>query len=165
MRHHLYNPNFTFQKEPIEFNKYTDLNILKYCLGASMYMPGTKDFTNKIFTNWLPGLTSMVMCFEDACPEDQVALAEENTLKMLESLGQALEEGRISYERIPLIFCRVRNMEQFRSFAERLTPRQVRVLAGINFPKFNTKNGWEYFSYLKELNEKFSRDYLWDADY
>lgn len=156
MRHHLYNPNFTFQKEPIEFNKYTDLNILKYCLGASMYMPGTKDFTNKIFTNWLPGLTSMVMCFEDACPEDQVALAEENTLKMLESLGQALEEGRISYERIPLIFCRVRNMEQFRSFAERLTPRQVRVLAGINFPKFNTKNGWEYFSYLKELNEKFS---------
>ena len=156
MRHHLYNPNFIFQKEPIEFNKYTNLNILKYCLGASMYMPGTKDFTNKIFTNWLPGLTSMVMCFEDACPEDEVELAEANTLRMLESLGQALEEGRLSYERIPLIFCRVRNMEQFRSFAEQLTPRQVRVLAGINFPKFNTRNGWEYFSYLKELNERFS---------
>jgi citrate lyase beta subunit len=29
------------------------------------------------------------------------------------------------------------------------------VLAGINFPKFNTSNGEEYYNHLKELNEKF----------
>lgn len=156
MKHHMYNKDFVFQKEPIEFNKYTDLEVLKYCLGASMYMPGTKDFTQKILSNAMPALTSMVMCFEDACPEDQVELAEENTLQMLDKLGEALEEGNITYSTLPLIFCRVRNMKQFVSFAERLNERSVKVLAGINFPKFNTSNGWKYFNYLKKLNDKFS---------
>ena len=40
-------------------------------------------------------------------------------------------------------------------FAERLTPKQARVLCGFNFPKFNTRNGEGYFNYLKELNERF----------
>lgn len=155
MKHHMYNPDFVFQKEPIEFNKYTDLDILKYCLGASMYMPGTKNFTSKILTNAMPGLTSIVMCFEDACPEDEVEHAEKNTLHMLDDIGAALEKGDLTYGKVPLIFCRVRNMKQFRSFAEQLTARQIKVLAGINFPKFNTSNGEEYFAYLKELNEKF----------
>ena len=37
MRHQLYNPEFKFYKEPEEFNKYTDISMLKYCLGATMY--------------------------------------------------------------------------------------------------------------------------------
>ncbi len=156
MRHHRYNPDFVFQKDPIEFNKYTDSRLLKYCLGASMYMPGTKDFTEKILTNQMAGLTSMVMCFEDACPENEVSSAEKNTLDMLDTIGIALESEEITYETVPLIFCRIRNMEQFHSFAEQLTPRMVKVLAGINFPKFNTSNGEAYFAYLKELNERYS---------
>ena len=156
MRHQKYNPEFVFQKAPEEFNKYTKLDMLKYCLGATMYMPGTKDFTEKILRNAIPGLTSMVMCFEDACPEEQVEEAETNTLSMLDRISTALENGEITYENIPLIFCRVRNIEQFKRFGEILTKKQIKVLAGINFPKFNTLNGWEYFSYLKSLNEKFS---------
>lgn len=156
MRHQKYNPEFVFQKAPEEFNKYTKLDMLKYCLGATMYMPGTKDFTEKILRNAIPGLTSMVMCFEDACPEEQVEEAETNTLSMLDRISTALENGEITYENIPLIFCRVRNIEQFKRFGEKLTKKQIKVLAGINFPKFNTLNGWEYFSYLKSLNEKFS---------
>ena len=46
MRHYLYNPDFKFVKDPVEFNKYTDRNVLQYCLGAAMYMPGHKDFTD-----------------------------------------------------------------------------------------------------------------------
>lgn len=156
MKHHMYHPGFQFQREPMEFDKYTELYSLKYCLGASMYMPGTKDFTEKILRNAMPGLTSMIMCFEDACPEDDVTQAEMNTLQMLDALGRALEKGDITFHTLPLIFCRVRSMEQFISFAERLTARQVSVLAGFNFPKFNTLNGEEYFSYLKMLNHKFS---------
>ena len=44
MRHHLYNPDFKFVVEPEVFDKYTDRELLQYCLGATMYMPGTKDF-------------------------------------------------------------------------------------------------------------------------
>lgn len=155
MRHHKYNKDFKFVLPPTEFNKYSEKSILQYCLGATMYMPGTKDFANKILNNELPGLTSMVLCFEDACPEKDVTKAEDNTIRLLEILADALEEGTISYEDIPLIFCRVRSVEQFRNFAKSLTKRQCKILAGFNFPKFTNECGEEYFAYLKELNEQF----------
>lgn len=155
MRHHRYNPDFKFVVDPIDFDKYTDKGILQYCLGATMYMPGTKDFASKILSCTMPGLTSMVLCFEDACPEEDVLAAEENVHNLLNQVSDAIENGEISYDNIPLIFCRIRNFEQFKHFAEGLTKKQVKVLAGINFPKFNSSNAELYFSYLKELNEKF----------
>ena len=48
MIHHQYNPGYKFVKAPIDFNKYTDRSILQYCLGATMYMPGTNDFAQSI---------------------------------------------------------------------------------------------------------------------
>ena len=155
MRHHRYNHDYTFVKEPEEFNKYSDREFLQYCLGAGMYMPGIKDFTKKILDNAMPGLTSMVMCFEDACPEDKVPEAEENVLNMLSTLSDAVESGQLDINDIPLIFCRVRNIEQFHHFSSRLNKQQVKMLAGFNFPKFNSENGEVYFYHLKELNEKF----------
>ena len=99
-----------------------------------------------------PGLTTMVFCFEDACAESDVPAAEENVLATLDALGTAIENNEISQDDIPLIFCRIRNMEQFRSFASRLTPKMAKALVGINFPKFNSENGEEYFAYLKKLS-------------
>lgn len=155
MRHHLYNPNFKFVKEPEEFNKYTDRSVLQFCLGASMYMPGHKDFIDAILTHKYPGLTSMVMCFEDACKIEDVPKAEANSLHTLDVLSQKLEDGEISYADIPLLIFRVRNLEQFKHFAEQLKPRYLKVLTGFNFPKFNSDNGEGYFAYLKELNDHF----------
>lgn len=155
MRHHKYSPGFSFVVEPEEFDKYTDKSLLQYCLGATIYMPGTKDFAEKILRHEIPELTSMVFCFEDACPEDQVEQAEQNVLSTLDRLADALDGGELSYEDIPLIFCRVRNQKQFEHFAEQLTKHQVQVLTGINFPKFNTHNGSIYLEYLESLNKKF----------
>ena len=155
MRHHLYNPNFKFVVEPENFNKYTDRELLQYCLGATMYMPGTKDFAPKILSGPMPGLTTMVMCFEDACPEEQVEEAEENVHRLLDRVTDAVESGTLSEDRVPLIFVRVRNLEQFKHFGNELTKHQIKSLCGINFPKFNADNGHEYYSYLKELNERF----------
>ena len=155
MRHHLYNPDFKFIVEPEEFNKYTDREILQYCLGATMYMPGTKDFTPKILSGAMPGLTTTVLCFEDACPEEQVPQAEENVHKLLDAVTNAVEEGALSADRVPLIFVRIRNLAQFKHFGEALTLHQAKSLCGINFPKFNAENGYEYFAYLADLNERF----------
>lgn len=155
MRHHLYNPDFKFVKEPEEFNKYTDRSVLQFCLGASMYMPGHKDFIDAILTHKYPGLTSMVMCFEDACKIEDVPRAEENSLHTLDVLSQKLEDGEITYADIPLLIFRVRNLEQFKHFAEQLKPRYLKVLTGFNFPKFNSDNGEGYFAYLQELNNRF----------
>ncbi len=155
MKHHLYNPGFSFVINPEEFNKNTERELLQYCLGATMYMPGTKDFAEKIINRRMPGLTTMVMCFEDACPEEDVEAAEENVHSMLERIFDAVADGEMDAGNIPLIFCRIRNIEQFKHFAKGLTKKQVQILTGINFPKFNTENGGEYLRYLKELNELY----------
>ncbi len=155
MKHHLYNPGFKFVKEPVEFNKYTDRNVLQYCLGATMYMPGHKDFTDAILTKKYPGLTAMVMCFEDACRLEDVPRAEENSIHTLDVLSEKLEKGDISYADIPLLIFRVRNIDQFKHFASKLKSRHMKVLTGFNFPKFNTENGEAYYAYLKELNDQF----------
>lgn len=155
MRHHQYNPDFTFVEQPIEFDKHTDREQLQYCLGASMYMPGIKDFTDKILHKSMPALTTMVMCFEDACPEDRVEEAEKNVLHLLETIYDAISSGKLDANDVPLIFCRVRSIDEFHHFSAMLNEKHVKILAGFNFPKFNSENGEVYCYHLKELNERF----------
>ncbi|MCD7955163.1 MAG: HpcH/HpaI aldolase/citrate lyase family protein [Lachnospiraceae bacterium] len=155
MRHHQYNPDYPFIKEPIDFDKYTDRGLLQYCLGATMYMPATKDFADAIIHKKYAGLTSMVMCFEDACKEEDVPTAEENCIELLNKLAEELENGAFLYKDLPLIFFRVRTVEQFQHFGSLLKPEHIRLITGFNFPKFNAENGDAYFLYLRELNDRF----------
>lgn len=155
MRHHQYNPDFKFVIPPEDFDKYTDRELLQYCPGATMYMPGTKDFTPKILNGDMPGLTTIVLCFEDSCPDDRVEEAENNVCRLLERVTEAVISGRLAADQVPLIFVRIRDSEQFSRFADKLTPRMVKSLCGINFPKFTADNGSGYFSLLRELNTRF----------
>ena len=155
MKHHQYNPNYNFVKAPIDFNKYTDRELLQYCLGATMYMPGTKDFAHAVIDRKYPGLTSMVMCFEDACKEEDVPAAEINCIHVLDTLADCVDNGTLEYEDIPLIFFRVRSVEQFKHFASMLKPRHIKYLCGFNFPKFNSLTAAPYMEHLVELNAKF----------
>ena len=154
MRHHNYQPDSKFVELPIDFDKHTDQSLLRYCLGATMYMPGTKDFLNAILTKKYPGLTSLVLCFEDACREEDVPAAELNVLHILDELNRAIDEGNISAGDIPLLIIRVRNIEQFKEFTARLSLSQLNLLTAFNFPKFNKSNGEAYYAHLKELNDK-----------
>lgn len=154
MKHHMYNRNYKFVQDPVEFNKHTPKEFLQYCLGATLYMPATKDFARVIVNKEMLGLTSMVMCFEDAIKEDDVPAAEKNALSTLEKLLQALENGLLEENDIPLIFFRVRNPEQFRSFAEKIKKEHLSVFCGFVFPKFNTINGILFYNELKRLIDR-----------
>ena len=154
MRHQRYNPDFSFVVEPEHFNKYTDRDLLQYCLGATMYMPGYKDFLEKILDNSMPGLTTMVLDFEDACPEERVPEAMENVHTLFAAVTDADDSGRLDADLVPLIFVRIRDLAQFKAFGSKLTKKEARSLCGINFPKFNAENGYEYFAYLLDLNEQ-----------
>ncbi len=156
MRHHANQPSSKFIMEPVDFNKYTEHGLLRYCLGATMYMPGTKDFLQPILTKKYPGLTSMVMCFEDACKEELVPEAEQNVINLLDSLNEELDKGTIKYDEIPLIIFRVRNIDQFKHFSSMLRPEHIHLVTAFNFPKFNSQNGQAYFDHLEELNKRFS---------
>lgn len=153
MRHHQYKPGFSFVSEPVEFDKYTERELLQYCLGATLYMPGTKDITPSILNKRLLGLTSMVMCFEDSIREDQLSLAEDNVINVLNTLSEALSSNGIDRKDIPLIFLRVRNNEQFIRFTGRLTEKHTQILTGFVFPKFTSVNGYPYLNHLRLLNE------------
>ena len=155
MKHHLYNKNYNFVKEPEYFDKYTNRSVLQYCLGATMYMPGTKDFAQAIIDKKYLGLTSMVMCFEDACKEEDVPAAEINSVHLLDVISEKINSGALSYDDIPLIFFRVRNVEQFKHFSSMLKKEHMKVICGFNFPKFNSSNARLYLSHLKFLNEEF----------
>lgn len=153
MRHHMYNPGFNFVKAPMEFNKSTERDTLQYCLGATLYMPGTKDIREKVINHELP-VTSFVMCCEDAIKEEDLPAAEQNILDTMDYFADQIEAGRITQDDIPLIFMRVRNPEQFKSFAARMTKRQSDILTGFNFPKFNSKNALGVLRTLVETNAR-----------
>ena len=137
----------------MEFNKNTDRDTLQYCLGGTLYMPGTKDIKEKVLNHQLP-VTSFVMCCEDAIKEEDLPAAEQNILDTMDFFATEIEEGRLSINDIPLIFVRVRNPQQFKTFAARLTKKQASVLTGFNFPKFNSKNALGVMQTLLETNNR-----------
>lgn len=149
----MYNPGFNFVKAPMEFNKNTERDTLQYCLGATLYMPGTKDIRDKVVKHELP-VTSFVMCCEDAIKEEDLPVAEQNILDTMDYFADQIEAGHITQNDIPLIFMRVRNPEQFKGFAARMTKRQADVLTGFNFPKFNSKNALGVLRTLVETNAR-----------
>ena len=155
MIHHKYNSSFKFVKEPEAFDKYSEKDFLRFCLGATMYMPGTKVFAPAILSKKYLGLTSMTLDFEDACKYEEVAEAERNSVALLNVLNDAIDHETFSYEDLPLIVFRVRSIEQFQHFASLLNKDHIRLITGFNFPKFNTVNGRYYFEILGELNVKF----------
>ncbi len=153
MRHHSYNPNFNFIKSPVEFNKYTDRDTLQYCLGATLYMPGTKDIKEKVLHHQLD-VTSLVMCCEDAIKEEDLPIAEQNILDHMDFFADKIAAGELTHDDIPLIFVRVRNPEQFERFASRMTVKQASVLTGFNFPKFSSKNALRVLQTLVNVNNR-----------
>ena len=156
MKHNQYNENFKFVKEPEEFNKFTDKDFLQYCLGGTLYMPGTKNIVDKILTKNMNHVTSLVMCFEDAIEEKDVNMAEGNVLSHLDTIFEAVSKNKISIDDIPLIFLRVRNTEQFERFAKRLTANQGSMLSGFVFPKFYSANAHLYLQRLEFLNNELN---------
>jgi citrate lyase beta subunit len=154
MRHHQYNKNFKFVLDPLQFDKNTEKELLQYCLGATLYMPGTKAISPKILNGEMNEITSIVMCFEDAIREEDLTNAELNVLSHLDTIADAIDNKTIEHKDNPLTFLRVRNPEQFRGFAKRLTKKQASVLSGFVFPKFYSNNANEYLQLLEQLNKE-----------
>ncbi len=153
MKHHGYNKGFNFVKSPVDFNKYTDRDTLQYCLGATLYMPGTKDIKEKVVNHQLD-VTSLVMCCEDAIKEEDLPKAEQNILDHMDFFADRIAAGELTHDDIPLIFVRVRNPEHFEHFAERLTAKQASVLTGFNFPKFSSRNAFQVLQTLVKVNSR-----------
>lgn len=155
MRYFIKEDELKFYKEPNSFNKYSDKNILKYAIGANLYMPAIQQsIFNKLLDNKFHNIGAITLCMEDSIDDTQIEEAQSCVLILLEKLY--VIQQKEPKQNLPLIFIRVRNEEQFRTFSKLLKKEHINILCGINFPKFNSINGEHYFSILKELSLQYN---------
>lgn len=140
-----------FYKEPNHITKSTPKKYLSLALGANLYMPALKkEILDIILRKKYKHLTSMTICLEDSIPEEKVEEAEENLVKTLNTFLEYINKGKCNEKELPLIFIRVRSVEQFKKLANK---RNIfHSLTGVVFPKFDSSNGQEYLNILKEIN-------------
>lgn len=144
--------NQIFYLQPESFTKYSDKEVLSYMLGATLYMPANKEsIAQDVIAKKYKELVSMVMDLEDAVGDNQLEEAEQALFSHIETIYQAVENGVMTIEDLPLIFVRVRNPEQLQRVASKFGIYN-KVLTGYVFPKFSPKNGKAFLEIIKDLN-------------
>ena len=145
-----------FYKLPEEFGKNSNRERLACSLGATLYMPATKEMIlENILSEKLQDLKSMVICLEDAVGDVEIKKAEENLIHQVKQLIKAEGEGRIKQDEFPLIFIRIRELRQMHRIMEEIGGNSL--LTGFVFPKFTKEKGYEYLETLKKINGEYKQ--------
>ncbi|MEH7075471.1 HpcH/HpaI aldolase/citrate lyase family protein [Neobacillus drentensis] len=142
---------FFFQK-PQPFTKYSNRDLLSYGLGATLYMPATRPYIHQeILSKKHEGLTSLVIDLEDAVGDKEVLDAEEMLVNELLKLNGELNKGFLDYMDLPLMFIRIRNLEQLKRVTEELG-NAMKLLTGVVLPKFSSETGEEYLMEVRRIH-------------
>lgn len=146
-----------FYSLPTPFNNDTDKEIIAHAIGAALYMPATKDnIADDLVAGKHEGLVSMVIDLEDAVGDNQLEYAEEMLKATLLSIGRFISIGLLRAGDIPLIFIRVRSVDQLKRLLS-FFGEEIEYVTGIVFPKFNVETGGEYLRILAEYNKRNMR--------
>jgi citrate lyase beta subunit len=142
-----------FVRVPEPFTVDDDPERLGVGLGATLYSPATRPrLAQDIARRAARGVVTTVVCLEDSVPDAQLEAAERNTVHQLRELAE-------SGARRPLIFVRVRSVEQIRKLIDGLG-RHVDVLTGFVIPKFGEETGAAYFDEVLAAGERSGRRLL-----
>lgn len=149
-----------FYKLPNEISIDTSKEMLEYSLGATLYMPATKENIDKLLLeNKYPELSSLVICMEDSIGDEELEFAEENLIKVLRNITSRIKENKFKRIDLPLIFIRTRSPEQFKKTAIAIDEFSG-IVVGFVFPKFEEKIGKEYIKNLDFINFEYKRNYF-----
>lgn len=141
-----------FFQKPQYFDKYTKKELLSYALGATLYMPGTRPtICEDIFSRKHEGLTSLVIDLEDAVGDSEVDFAEKNVIKTILNMSREKTNTKNSSDDNPLIFIRIRQLEQFKRLKDQLG-ESINLLTGIVLPKFESETGAELLEEVKQIS-------------
>ncbi|WML60019.1 HpcH/HpaI aldolase/citrate lyase family protein [Neobacillus sp. PS2-9] len=144
--------NRFFYKRPQTFNKYFNRELLSYGLGATLYMPATRpNIHQEILSKKHEGLTSLVIDLEDAVGDNEVDRAEMLLMTELLKLYGELNKGFLNFVDLPLMFIRVRNLEQFKRVNEQLG-EATKLLTGVVLPKFTAECGEELLTEVLKVH-------------
>lgn len=126
---------------------------LQYSIGALMYTPASDpkiacDLQNKKFV----GLKSLALCLEDSIGDGGLCLAEQKLLDTLRKIQHAIKQGSLTSEETPLLFVRVRSIEQLERIYEQMGS-SADILCGFILPKFNLSNAKIYSAIITKINQ------------
>ncbi len=133
-----------FEHVPQPFGAGSERGTLAMALGATLYSPGTMaDYAQRIGALVARGVTSSVLCLEDAIRDADVPAAERNVVAQLTRL-------HASGQQVPLLFVRVRHPDQIRSLVKE-AGEAATILTGFVFPKFTASSGAAFLEVLGEI--------------
>jgi citrate lyase beta subunit len=144
-----------FFKTPSSYGLNSSREELSYALGACLYMPATRENLLKdILSSKGMGANTITLCIEDSVSSSQVVQAESNIINLFKNIDILLKNNASFIHSLPLIFIRVRNINQFEML---LNKSSLMGLCGFIFPKFDVTLGEKYFSVLKKYNRSNKR--------
>ncbi|AUS25214.1 citrate lyase subunit beta [Paenibacillus polymyxa] len=115
-------------------------------------MPATRsEVAEEIKNGKHEGLTTVILDLEDAIGDQQVGQAEESLAQQLLQLLSYVRTGVMSEQQLPLLFVRVRSVEQLERLLNSLG-ETLALLTGFVLPKFSSDNGRAYFAIIAEYN-------------
>lgn len=143
-----------FNQPPTVFTKNSSKTILRYCVGAALYMPAIREtIAQEIINSKHVSCTSIVLDLEDALGDLQVEQGEQQLIITLMQLKKAVEDRNLLIEKLPLLFVRVRSTSQLEVIIEKLGPLQ-HLLTGYVLPKFSMHDGENYLKQVVVQNAK-----------
>jgi citrate lyase beta subunit len=147
-----------YVNEPVEFNKYSDKQLLQYAVGGLLYMPATHiEIADKIINHTYKHLKSMVLDLEDSVGDDLVTKAEKCAISTIHRLYQAISSNAITINELPLVFIRVRTPEQMQRIYNTCKD-ELSIITGFVFPKVDKYNCDNYINSFMEIRHKVNTD-------
>lgn len=140
---------------PEKLHPHTDPSLLAVALGATLYSPANRqNLAKSVMKQSESGCLSIVLCLEDAIPDDDLESAEVNLIEALAELSSQPDPERS----MPLLFIRCRTPEQLLDIGRRAGPN-LRVVTGFALPKFEneTGRGRAFLEALQLLNVETGR--------
>lgn len=145
-----------FHVPPKEFSRNIERKKLGIALGATLYIPGSMpNITTKLSNIHLKNLTNAIICLEDSIADSELIEAENNVIHELRLIDQGFEKGVGQEHELPLLFLRIRNVEQLQKLAEQLG-RTIGLFTGIVFPKCTASNAESFLACLQMINLHYS---------
>lgn len=143
-----------FEKLPEHFDRDSGPELLSMALGATLYMPADRPALDADLTKQAAaGVTSAVVCLEDAIADERLEPAESNLVATLTQLHLAAPTD------LPLLFVRVRAPAQIPALVGRLGPAAA-MLHGFVLPKFTVSTGPAYLEALDRAGTQADRSFM-----
>ena len=142
-----------FFKEPEEFSKKSDIEFLKWTLGAQLITPMiNKDIAKNVVNKKYLDLITNVWDLEDGAGEISRNILLQNLKYNLSIYNEEIGKRKIDIDSLPNLFIRVKDLDMLKEIEE--FSEKLKYCNGIVIPKIEVDTLEEYLKIIKKINQK-----------